>query len=105
MDKLLIFAFLNYGLCNIVVHSYIFETPRNWLISFFPKTLGKLVTCMMCFSVYSGFLTSLLIWNPLNILNPIESLFEDSVLSFASGLLSSGLVWFIHTLQEYFEGE
>jgi hypothetical protein len=103
MDKLFIFAFLNYGLCNIIVHSHIFEKPRKLLLSLSPNVLGKLITCMMCFSVYSGFLFSFLIWNPLTILTSSEGLISNLLLSLASGLLSSGLVWFIHTLQEYFE--
>jgi len=102
------YLFLAYGLSNVVVFGKIFDKPRSW-ISKQSSFLKKLLECMMCISVWVGFLLSFFIWSPAlhaNLDNPIVDwhygMFYPVAL-FLDGLFTSGCVWVIHTVQEMCE--
>lgn len=95
--KVLVWGLLNYGLMNIIVFSSLFSSVRN-LFTKFPF-LYELLTCPMCFATWCGFFTGFFIWSPLHQLYglPVE------ISWFFDGILSSGLVWIINTIVEFFE--
>lgn len=99
----LIFILICYGACNNLIYGSVFEGFRNKLAKFGTGgySIHKLFTCMMCLSTWVGFvISSLLIYTknptPLSLNNPYLSVFLH-------GLLSTGAVWLIHTIQEAFE--
>ena len=100
MINLFIFAFICYGISNIIVHGSIFEQFRIFFLEHNPNLLGKLFTCMMCLSFWVGTLVGYLIYSP-----TLTSFNLSEYAIFMDGFLASGLVWFIHTVQEYFERE
>lgn len=95
-------SLINYGLTNIVVYSKLFEPLRDWFKSNkggVNKFIYELITCPMCFSVWSGFFVSVMIYSPTQIIyniNPHISWFYD-------GIMSSGIVWIINSIVEFFE--
>ena len=96
--NLLLFILVAYGITNILVYSSIFYNMRLFIIDK-SKFLGDLIQCMMCTSVWVGFLLSIIIFSPTkNYLNtPIPlSIFID-------GMLASGSVWIINSIVEFFE--
>lgn len=115
--NLLFFIFITYGISNIVVYSHLFDTPRNFFYkkaqgnSLFWKKTYELITCMMCFSTWVGFIVStidLLIGNtlnftPSNIIFSGVGLWAIPIIVFFDGVFASGTTWVIHTLQEYME--
>lgn len=108
MEKLLIYSFIAYGLTNILVHGKIFDKPRHWIInksSFFKG----LLTCMMCLSTWVGMLLSFTLFSPvmsLKLVNPIldwhYGMFYP-VIIFLDAMFTSGIVWVIHNIEEFFE--
>ena len=109
MDKVLIWGILNYGLMNIMLYGSIFKSLRDFFknlknhsFNFFSKIgifLDDLFSCPMCFSTWGGFLTSIFIFSP------THSLYNTShIISwFFDGLISSGIVWSINAIIEFFE--
>ena len=106
--KLLTWCLLNYGLMNIIVFGTIFQSFRTFFKNvntqiFFLKPITnfiyEMITCPMCFSTWSGFLFGLIIWSP------THHIFDLSVgISwFFDGILSSGAVWALNSIIEFFE--
>ena len=104
----LIWFILSYGLMNIMVYGSIFEGFRQFFINwgnglapfnFIGKFISGILGCPMCFSTWGGFFLGLVIFSPINILFdlPIE------VSWFFDGILSSGGVWVINAIVEWFE--
>lgn len=99
---------MTYGLTNILVYGKIFDVQRNWLIKKIPFLKG-LLTCMMCLSTWVGMLSSFLFWSPLMALKIETWAFDLHIgtfypfIVFLDGMFTSGCVWVIHTIQEYFE--
>lgn len=102
--EILIFAFLCYGISNIIVFGSIFKGIRFLLKKHNPTFLGALVECMMCTSFWVGIFVSYFISSPLLLYFPELGQLGLMFWLF-TGSLSSGLVWFIHTIQEWFERE
>lgn len=108
MIKLLIWVLLCYGLTNIVVFGMIFENLReffnkwgasNNIFNFIGGFIYKIITCPMCFGMYAGIFFSLFVFSPNNVylyVNHNYSWFFD-------GILSSGVVWIINSIIEFFE--
>lgn len=102
VSDVLVWLLMSYGMTNIVVFSSIFEPMREWLKTKTNKILNfvsDLVGCPMCFGFWSGIFLSLTLISPSTWLfgvNDYSNLFFD-------GILSSGGIWLIHTVQEYFE--
>ena len=65
----------------------------------FGKFLSNMVACPMCFSVWGGFFLSFVVWSPLNLILNVDPLFSW----FFDGVLSSGVVWAINSIIEWFE--
>jgi len=101
----LVFSFLAYGWTNIMVYgSSIIGVWRDFWIKVSPKFFGKLFSCPMCLGTWVGFLLSYgLGYFDFN--TPM-ALYGVNILwlrVFLDGVLTSGTVWFIHTVQEWFE--
>jgi hypothetical protein len=104
----LIFILVCYGICNILIYGSIFDGFRNLLskLGTGGYSLFKLFTCFLCLSVWIGFaMTLILNYFGYPNLTPIGSLGINNIylMTFLNGMLSSGGVWIVHTLQEYFE--
>jgi hypothetical protein len=102
------YIFMTYGLTNILVFGKIFDKPRTWVSKKSPF-LKKLLECMMCLSTWVGILASIFFWSPVMSLK-----LENTILDWHYGILyplaifldamfTSGSVWIIHTIQEFFE--
>jgi len=93
---------------NIVVHGKIFNKPRTWLTTR-SKFFDGLLHCMMCFGTWSGFILSILFFSPTLYYGSDNPILNFNFLSiypiaiFLDGLFSSGIVWLLHTIQEFFE--
>lgn len=121
IEKFIIWSFINYGLTNIMVYGKIFSPFRNfieswsntelwktkyWLVNLpsnVIKNIGEFIhgifSCVMCFSTWSGFFLSLYLHSPVN-----EFFGLDRNISwFFDGILSSGIVWTINAIVEWFE--
>lgn len=113
MLELLIFILVAYGASNIMVFGTIFNKFRNFMTvnSDKPNFFGKLFGCMMCLPFWWGIILSLSLFSPtlttglvenLNFFN-LFTINKEVLTTFFDGCLTSGSVWFIHNLQEYFE--
>ena len=100
----IIFMLLAYGITNIVVFSSIFQPVRDLLDKVNPTFLGKLFSCPLCFSTWVGFVLSY-VFSLIGVYTPMTTygITYLPLLIFLDGCLTSGTVWLIHTLQEYFE--
>ena len=101
--NLLTFLLISYGACNNIIYGSIFEGFRKFLAKFGTGgySLHKLFTCFMCLGTWMGFAISTILLSsglptPIQISNPFLCVFFH-------GLLSTGGVWLIHTIQETFE--
>ena len=107
--KMLAWFIMNYGLMNIMVFSSIFSGFRNWvkklgetkipLISPIGNFISGFMSCPMCFSFHGGWFLSLVIYSP------SYELFNTPLWCswFFDGILSSGSVWAINAIIEWFE--
>jgi hypothetical protein len=106
--EILVWFILSYGLMNIMVFGSIFQGLRNffqnWGESQSPfnglgQFISGILTCPMCFSFHGGWVLSLLIFSPnFNIFGtPLW------ISWFFDGILSSGAVWAINSIIEWFE--
>ena len=110
--KLLIFLLVAYGISNILVFGSIFKSWRNFWSNVSPNFWGTLFSCMICFPTWVGFFGSGLIWSPtehyeiitngLNFFN-LFTIPKGVISVFLDGCLTSGAVWFIHSIQEALE--
>ena len=108
MTQLILWMIIAYGLSNIVVYGSIFNRPRkvinDWAQSELPlnsfgKFLKDMTSCMMCFGFHCGWFLSFLVYSPVYEilgLTPYASWFFDA-------FLSSGSVWIINSIIEWFE--
>jgi hypothetical protein len=107
--EILVWFILSYGLMNIMVYGSIFQGLRDFFrkwgdnkhlpLSFLGEFISGILSCPMCFSFHGGWVLSLLIYSPTNVIfNTPEwgSWFFD-------GILSSGAVWGINAIIEWFE--
>ena len=107
--NLIAWSILSYGLMNIMVYGTIFQGLRNFFrkwgedkhipLSSVGEFISGILSCPMCFSFHGGWFLSLLIYSPTNVMfNTPEwcSWFFD-------GILSSGAVWGINAVVEWFE--
>lgn len=108
-----LYAIMTYGICNIVVYGSgpfrIFEHIRN-ISDSINEHFGQMFSCMMCLPTNLGILLSVLNWflipvafTPFNILFAGTSLWWVAMIF--DGAFTSGIVWLINTIQEYFENK
>ena len=109
MINILVWFILSYGLMNIMVFGSIFQEFRDFFQKWgnnqyrpfngIARFISGILTCAMCFSFHGGWVLSLMIYSPTNIIfgSPlwISWLFD--------GILSSGAVWIINSIVEWFE--
>jgi hypothetical protein len=109
MTQLILWMILSYGLMNIMVFSKIFYPVREYVdkwaenpyTSFhgFGKFLSGVLSCPMCFGFHGGWFLSFVVFSPV-----CEILGVSSYISwFFDGILSSGAVWAINAIIEWFE--
>ena len=111
--KLIVYILLAYGLTNIIVFG---SGPFNivtYIRKIFMKipTFDEMLQCMMCTSANVGWILSLIDiflvkdinFTPFNIIIDNKDLWYLSI--FGDLFFTSGVVWLIHTLQEYFEAK
>ena len=100
----LIFILTAYGITNIIVFGSIFESWRNFWSKNNPKFFGKLFTCPLCLSTWIGGILSILFTCFGN-----QTPFTEygitilPLIIFLDACFTSGCVWLIHTIQEFFE--
>jgi len=109
--NIVIWAFLSYGLMNIMVYGSIFSGLRNfindmgkrdWLIiSPIFKFIYGIISCPMCFSTWGGFFLGFFIYSPTE--NYFGLSYETSW--FFDGIFSSGIVWAINAIIESYENK
>lgn len=111
MIQLIFWSILSYGLMNIMVFGKIFEEFRSNIkmtsemkipvVSPLFQFIHGIITCPMCFSTWAGFVLSIVLWSPAHqLMNTSESFSW-----FFDGLYSSGIVWTINSIIEWFERE
>ena len=109
MTQVVLWLIMTYGLSNIVVYGSIFNGPRNFINKwgeneFAPLQeigafISKMISCMMCFGFHAGWFLSISLYSPTRELlgtNVYVSWFFDA-------FLSSGAVWAINAIVEWFE--
>lgn len=104
MVQLLAWFILSYGLMNIMVYGSIFQGLRDNLRKWGERSeLGNflygIISCPMCFSTWGGFFLGFSIYSPINELFGLT----ESISWFFDGVLSSGAVWAINAIVEWFE--
>lgn len=109
ITKLLAWFILSYGLMNIMVFGSIFQGLRDFFnkwgeMEFAPfYSIGKFISgilgCPMCFSTWGGFFLGFFIYSPTHelFLLPLWCSW------FFDGIMSSGAVWTINAIVEWFE--
>jgi len=112
MINILIYILFAYGLSNLLVFGMGPYDMLDWIRNTSKKVFGKLgnmLDCMMCTSFNIGWVVSLLnfLLIPAIGLTPMMvvygTLLPWYVIIFCDGCITSGSVWLINTLQEYFE--
>ena len=108
-----IYSIVAYGICNIVVFGSgpfrIFEMIRYWS-SEINEHFGQMFSCMMCLPTNLGIILSLINWFLIPIaFTPFNLIFAGTTLWWLAmifdGAFTSGIVWLINTIQEYFENK
>ena len=109
ITKLLTWFILSYGLMNIMVYGSIFKKFRQFFINWgnnqyapfsgVGEFISGILTCPMCFSFHGGWFLSIFIYSP------SFELFNTPlwISWFFDGILSSGAVWAINAVIEWFE--
>lgn len=103
-----IFILTCYGACNNMIYGSLFKGWREWLSRFGTGafSLHKLFTCFMCLGTWMGFTISLImVYFSYDHLTPFGSIGMENIplMMFLNGLLASGGVWLIDTIQFMFE--
>jgi hypothetical protein len=111
MLQILTWILISYGITNIVVFGKIFDGARNFLIAWgeskdLPlyrifRFFGDLVSCPMCFGFWCGILLNLTLFSPTNFVFNTHQLMSW----FFDGVLSSGTIWIIYVIVNFFENE
>jgi hypothetical protein len=109
ITTLLAWFILSYGLMNIMVFGSIFQGLRdffnNWGSNPYApfqcigEFISGILSCAMCFSTWGGFFLSLFIFSPTHTLFSTP----ESISWFFDGIMSSGAVWLINSIVEWFE--
>lgn len=107
MKEVFIYSFIVYGLCNILIWGSNLTWWRDLLAKFGTGdySLYKLFTCFMCLPTWMGPLVSFItIYYGNGELSPTYGYLNILWLSLIlDGFISSGIVWVINTVQEWFE--
>lgn len=98
------FLLLAYGVTNIAVFGSIFDWWRSFWDRLSPNFFGKLFSCPLCLSTWVGFILSYT-FITFGYQTPMSLYGVDNfaLIVFLDGCFTSGGVWLIHTIQEFFE--
>lgn len=109
MTELILWGIMSYGLMNIMVFGSIFSSLRDFFRKWgedkdqpfngVGEFIHGILKCPMCFSVWGGFFIGIFIYSPTYAtlgVHPVVSWFFD-------GILSSGFVWALNSIIEWFE--
>jgi len=109
MTQLVLWMIMAYGLSNIVVYGSIFNIPRIFIskmaqirIPFIQpifEFIRDMTSCMMCFGFHCGWFLSLLVYSPVHEMLGLT----QNASWFFDAFLSSGAVWSINAIVEWFE--
>lgn len=108
---LFIYIVFAYGFSNMIVFGSgpfkIFEWIRNTTEKMNPH-FGQMFQCMMCFPANLGWLISIVNWFFIPIaFTPGNMLLDETDLWYVAMIIdccfTSGVVWFIHHIEEWFE--
>lgn len=112
MELIFVYSIIAYSITNILVFGSIFQPWRDFWDGTSPTFFGKLFSCPMCLSVWVGFGLSL-VFQHFNINTPMTEIgmflpMDYDMLKFVAkvfldGVFAGGMVWLIHTVQEFFE--
>lgn len=108
-----VYAILAYSISNFFVFAHgpfhIFDKIREWANET-DENLGELFQCMICFPFWVGFILSIgnTVFMPSVEVTPVSMCVgSDSLhwftIAFLDGIVTSGIVWLIHTAQEALE--
>jgi hypothetical protein len=109
---LFVFSITAYAISNHFVYAHgpmhIYDKIRE-IAAKIHSNLGELFSCMICFPTWVGMILS--VANSLSLpmlkLTPFMLLLSGSapwwIIMILDGFFASGIVWLIHTLQEFFE--
>lgn len=102
--KIILFELLAYGITNILIFGSIFQFWRDFWVRINPNFFGKLFNCPLCLSTWIGGGLSFL-FNYLGYSTPFSEygVVVLPLLIFLDSCFTSGVVWVIHTIQEWFE--
>jgi hypothetical protein len=109
--NILTWFILSYGLMNIMVFSKIFEKTRNFFNKWgdnqhapfqgVGQFISGILSCPMCFGFHGGWFLSITIFSPM-----VELYNTPIMISwFFDGILSSGAVWAINSIIEWYEAK
>lgn len=109
ITQLLLWMVMAYGMTNILVYGSIFNGPRNSINKAsntpnFPFRgffifVSDMIKCMMCASVWIGFVFGIFLYSPVHEMLGVSSWGSW----FFDGMLASGAVWAINAVVEFFE--
>jgi len=110
----LCYSIMAYGICNIIVFGSgpfrIFEKLRYWS-DYIDEHFGQLFSCMMCLPTNLGIVLSIINWFLIPIaFTPFNIMFGSvtglwGLAAICDGAFTSGIVWLIHHIEEYFENK
>ena len=83
---LIFFCLATIGLTQLIVESYIFNIPRDWLKRKLPDYVAKVFDCHQCSGTWSGFILGCLI-----LTNSNWGLFTNIAIILASGCVGAFL--------------
>jgi len=109
ITQLILWMVMAYGMTNILVYGSIFngtrEFIRKWgddkylVFNGLASFVSDILKCMMCCSTWVGFLFGIFVYSPVHEFLGISSWGSW----FFDGMLSSGAVWAINAVIEWFE--
>lgn len=108
MTQLLLWNIMAYGITNIVVYGSIFNGPREFIrklseskspFNSMATFIKNMTSCPMCFGTWFGFFAGIFLYSP------VHEILEVNLYCswFFDGMLSSGAVWVINSIVEWFE--
>ena len=107
--KILTWFIISYGLMNIMLFGSIFQGLRNFFsdwgsnpnsyFQYIGNFISGILSCPMCFSFHGGWFLSLVVSSPIMMLFGMPHYFSW----FFDAILSSGAVWAINSIIEWFE--
>ena len=102
--EVILFTILSYGITNIAVFGSIFNKWRDFWVRISPNFFGQIFTCPMCLSFYIGLILSL-IFTYIGVGTPFTEYGFNNLflLIFLDACFTSGIVWLLHTGQEFLE--